>query len=169
MNAEANMGIGGISVIAVSFVIAMMLSVISMPAFVPVELGYLRPEWVVLTLIYWVIALPQRIGITIAWAVGLMVDVLLGSLLGQHALAFIIVAYIASSIYQRLRMFSVWQQSLIVFAIVGLNQLINFWIENIAGLREWSMWYLFPSVVSAFLWPWVFLVLRYVRRQFNVN
>lgn len=169
MNAVANTGIGGISVIAVSFVVAMTLSVISMPAFVPVELGYLRPEWVVLTLIYWVIALPQRIGITLAWVVGLIVDVLLGSLLGQHALAFIIVAYIASSIYQRLRMFSVWQQSLIVFAIVGLNQLINFWIENIAGLREWSMWYLFPSVVSAFLWPWVFLVLRYVRRRFNVS
>ncbi|MEX2489036.1 MAG: rod shape-determining protein MreD [Pseudomonadales bacterium] len=159
---------GGV-VIALSFVIAMILTVIAMPAFVPVELGYLRPEWVVLTLIYWVIALPQRIGILLAWVVGLMVDVLLGSLLGQHALAFIIVAYIASNIYQRLRMFAVWQQSMIVFVIVGLNQLINFWIESIAGVAEWSMWYLFPSVVSAFLWPWVFLILRYVRRRFNVQ
>lgn len=165
----ANTGIGGITVIVLSFVVAMMLAVISMPTFVPVELGYLRPEWVVLTLIYWVIALPQRIGIAVAWVVGLSVDVLLGSLLGQHALAFIIVAYIASSIYQRLRMFAIWQQSLIIFAIVGLNQLINFWIESITTMTEWSMWYLFPSVVSAFLWPWVFLILRYFRRRFNVN
>lgn len=165
----ANTGIGGIAVIVLSFVVAMMLAVISMPTFVPVELGYLRPEWVVLTLIYWVIALPQRIGIAVAWVVGLSVDVLLGSLLGQHALAFIIVAYIASSIYQRLRMFAIWQQSLIIFAIVGLNQLINFWIESITTMTEWSMWYLFPSVVSGFLWPWIFLILRYFRRRFNVN
>ncbi len=159
----------GAGVIAVSFVVAMMLSVISMPEFVPVELGYLRPEWVVLVLIYWVIALPHRMGVVIAWFIGLMVDVLHGSLLGQHALAFIIVAYIASSLYQRLRMFSVWQQSMIVFGITGLSQLINFWIESIAGLAEWSMWYLFPTVVSALLWPWIFLVLRYLRRQFNVT
>lgn len=165
----ANAGIVSITVIALSFIVAMMLAVISMPEFVPVELGYLRPEWVVLTLIYWVIALPQRIGIAVAWVLGLSVDVLLGSLLGQHALAFIIVAYIASSIYQRMRMFAIWQQSLIVFAIVGLNQLINFWIESITTLAEWSMWYLFPSVVSAFLWPWVFLILRYFRRRFNVT
>lgn len=157
------------AVIALSFMVAMILTVISMPGFVPVELGYLRPEWVVLTLIYWVIALPQRIGIAAAWVVGLLVDLLLGSLLGQHALAFIIVAYIASNVYQRLRMFMVWQQSMIVFAITGLNQLINFWIESIAGVAEWSMWYLFPSVVSAFLWPWVFLILRYARRKFNVQ
>lgn len=159
---------GGV-VIALSFAVAMILTVIAMPGFVPVELGYLRPEWVVLTLIYWVIALPQRIGILMAWVLGILVDVLLGSLLGQHALAFIIVAYIASSIYQRLRMFTVWQQSMIVFAIVGLNQLINFWVQSLAGIAEWSMWYLFPSVVSAFLWPWVFLILRYARRRFNVQ
>ena len=50
-----------------------------------------------------------------------------------------------------------------------LNQLVNFWIESIAGLAEWSMWYLLPSVVSALLWPWVFLILRYLRRVFNVT
>ncbi|MBD3648201.1 MAG: rod shape-determining protein MreD [Pseudomonadales bacterium] len=156
-------------VIALSFIMAMILTVISMPRFVPAELGYLRPEWVALVLIYWVIALPQRIGIVAAWVIGMLVDVLLGTLLGQHALAFIFIAYIASTLYQRMRMFSVWQQSLIVFAIIGLNQLINFWIESIAGQVEWSIWYLFPSIVSAMLWPWVFLILRYMRRTFNVT
>jgi len=81
----------------------------------------------------------------------------------------VVVAYIAQSLYQRLRMFTVWQQSGIVFAIVGLSQLINFWIENIAGLADWSLWYLLPSVVSALLWPWIFLVLRYLRRVFDVT
>ncbi|MDP6026758.1 MAG: rod shape-determining protein MreD [Pseudomonadales bacterium] len=156
-------------VIAMTFVIAMLLSVVSLPEFIPWELGYLRPQWVVLVLIYWIIALPHRIGVAVAWLIGLLVDVLLGSLLGQHGIAFIVVAYISSSLYQRLRMFAVWQQSLVVFATIGLSQLINSWIENIAGLSEWNMWYLVPAFVSALLWPWIFLVLRFLRRFFNVT
>jgi rod shape-determining protein MreD len=158
----------GLLVIALTFVVAMVLAILPLPDSVPIELGYLRPQWVVLVLIYWVIALPDRGGILAAWSIGLIVDVLLGSLLGQHGVAFILVAYIASSLYQRLRMFSLWQQSMIVFAIVGLNQLINFWIESIVGIGEWNLWYLLSSVVSALLWPSVFLLLRYCRRQFNV-
>jgi rod shape-determining protein MreD len=158
----------GLWVIALTFVVAMVLAILPLPDSVPIELGYLRPQWVVLVLIYWVIALPDRVGILVAWSIGLIVDVLLGSLLGQHGVAFILVAYIASSLYQRLRMFSLWQQSTIVFAIVGLNQLINFWIESIVGIGDWNLWYLLSSVVSALLWPSVFLLLRYCRRQFNV-
>lgn len=147
----------------------MILAVMPLPDFAPPELGYLRPEWVVLVLIYWVIALPHRVGITVAWTVGILTDVMLGTLLGEHALAFVVVAYIASSLYQRLRMFSIWQQSMIVFATVGLNQLIIFWIESIAGLNDWNMWYLMASVISALVWPWVFLLLRYLRRRFGVS
>ena len=158
----------GLWVIALTFVVAMVLAILPLPDSVPIELGYLRPQWVVLVLIYWVIALPDRVGILVAWSIGLIVDVLLGSLLGQHGVAFILVAYIASSLYQRLRMFSLWQQSMIVFAIVGLNQLINIWIESIVGIGDWNLWYLLSSVVSALLWPSVFLLLRYCRRQFNV-
>jgi rod shape-determining protein MreD len=158
----------GLWVIALTFLVAMVLAILPLPDSVPIELGYLRPQWVVLVLIYWVIALPDRVGILAAWSIGLIVDVLLGSLLGQHGVAFILVAYIASSLYQRLRMFSLWQQSMIVFAIVGLNQLINFWIESIVGIGDWNLWYLLSSVVSALLWPSVFLLLRYCRRQFNV-
>jgi rod shape-determining protein MreD len=159
----------GLWVIALTFVVAMVLAIVPLPDSVPVELGYLRPQWVVLVLIYWVIALPRRVGILVAWSVGLIVDVLLGSLLGQHGIAFIVVAYIASSLYQRLRMFSLWQQSMIVFAIIGLNQLINFWIESIVGIGDWNLWYLLASVISALLWPSVFFLLRYLRRQFKVT
>ncbi len=159
----------GLWVIALTLAIGMLFSVISLPDTLPWELGYLRPQWVVLVLIYWIIALPQRVGIIIAWSIGLLMDVLMGSLLGQHGIALIVVAYIATSLYQRLRMFAVWQQSLVVFAIVGLSQLINSWIENIAGLSEWNLWYLLSAFVSALLWPWVFLLLRYLRRFFNVT
>ena len=169
MEAVVDSRVGGMSVIAISLVIAMVLAIVPFPFFVPAELGYLRPDWVALVLIYWIIALPHRIGILTAWTMGLISDVLLGSLLGQHALALVVIAYISASLYQRLRMFSVWQQALIVFAILGVNQLLNFWVESIAGQAQWSMWYLLPSVSGALLWPWIFLMLRYLRRRFNVN
>ena len=155
--------------VIIVLVVSVALTIVTVPFPMPEEVGFLRPEWVVLTLIYWVIALPHRVGIVVAWVLGLMMDVLLGDLLGQHGIAYVLVAYIAQSLYQRLRMFTVWQQSAIVFAIVGLNQLVNFWIESIAGLAEWSLWYLLPSVVSALLWPWIYLILRYLRRVFDVT
>lgn len=169
MDGVADIRANSLVIIAITFLVALVLSVVSFPEFAPVEVSYLRPEWTVLVLIYWVIALPHRVGIVTAWMLGLIVDVLLGDLLGQHAIAYIIVAYVAQNLYQRLRMFSVWQQSFVVFAIVGINQLVNFWIESITGPAEWSFWYMLPSVVSALLWPGVFLMLRYLRRALDVT
>ncbi len=147
----------------------MILSIISTPGLLPWEFGYLRPEWVPLVLIYWVIALPQRVGLLSGWTLGLLMDVLLGTLLGQHALIYMIVAYVAANLYQRLRMFAVWQQSLVVFALIGLAQLIGYWIESIKGTNEWSFWLLLPAVMSALVWPWMFLLLRFARRFFGVT
>jgi rod shape-determining protein MreD len=159
----------GIFVIALSILLAMVLAIVPMPYFVPAELGYLRPDWVALVMTYWIIALPHRVGIMTAWFIGFIMDILLGSLLGQHALAFVVIAYVAASLYQRLRMFSVWQQALVVFAILGINELINFWAESIAGLTKWSTWHLLPALTGALLWPWIFLMLRSLRRRFGVT
>ena len=169
MIAVADNRAGGLVIIWITILVGMVLSVVPMPQSVPVELGYLRPDWVAMVLVYWVIALPHRVGIPTAWLAGIAADVLLGSLLGQHALSYVVVAYITASLYQRLRMFSVWQQATILFALLGLNQLIGFWIESIAGLADWSLWYLLPALSGAFLWPWVFLMLRSIRRGVGVT
>ena len=169
MEAVADNRGGSTAIIALTMAAGMVLAVMPLPGSVPPELGYLRPDWVVMVLIYWIIALPHRVGIVTAWGTGLIVDVLLGSLLGQHALAYIVIAYVASSLYQRLRMFTVWQQALVVFAMLGMNRLIIFWTESIAGLAQWNMWYLLPAVSGALLWPVVFLMLRAMRRKLNVS
>jgi rod shape-determining protein MreD len=86
----------GLWAVALSFLLAFVLSVISLPDFFPSAFSYGRPEWVAMVLIYWVIATPHRVGITVAWSCGLVVDVLKSSLLGQNALALIVVAYVAT-------------------------------------------------------------------------
>ena len=113
-------------IIVLTFLAAMILSIMQMPDGVPAELGYVRPDWVALVLIYWVIALPHRVGVVTAWVMGLMMDILIGSLIGQHALGYIIIVYIAASLYQRLRMFSVWQQAAVLFALLGINHIMGF-------------------------------------------
>ena len=77
MAAVAEIRSNGLWVIVVTFIVAMLLSVVALPDSIPWELGYLRPQWVVLVLIYWIIALPHRIGIVVAWLIGLLLDVLL--------------------------------------------------------------------------------------------
>lgn len=159
---------GGLWVVLLSFFCAFVLAIFSLPEFLPDYLAYARPHWVALVLFYWIISLPHRFGLITAWISGLILDVLQGGLLGQQALAFLVIAYFAASSYQRMRMFSVWQQAIIIFAAMLVAELILFVIDFITMDRAWKYLYLLPSIVSALLWPWVFLLLRHLRRRFNV-
>jgi len=155
----------GGGIILISFIIAIILSALPLPE----SLQSWRPEWVLLVLFYWLVALPDRIGIGVAWCLGIVLDVLEGSLLGLNALALTVVAYFSLLFYQRLRMFSWLQQALSVFALVALNQLLCHWIKGILGSSVQTLMFLVPAFVSALLWPWIFVLMRGVRRGFNVN
>ncbi|WP_076720340.1 rod shape-determining protein MreD [Motiliproteus sp. MSK22-1] len=152
-------------VIWLSFLLAMMLSTLPMPE----SLVWGRPEWVTLTLIYWVVALPHRVGLWSAWILGLLLDILLGSLLGVHALSLTIVAYLAQRLHQRIRMFPLWQQAFLVLILVGIQQMLLHWAQTLTGTSSESLLFLLPSLVSAFLWPWIFVLLRGVRRALHVT
>jgi len=155
----------GGGVIIFTFIIALLLTVIPLPD--PVR--YLRPDWVGLVLIYWCMALPERVGVTTGWFVGLMVDLLTGTLLGQHALSLTIVAYLTQKFHQRLRLVPVWQQSLTILVLLVLHQLLALWISRIIGRPgvPWNFW--MPSVLGMIIWPLVHTTLRGMRRGFRVN
>ncbi len=152
-------------VIWLSFLLAMMLSTLPMPE----SLEWGRPEWVALTLIYWVVALPHRVGLWSAWILGLLLDILLGSLLGIHALSLVIVAFLAQRLHRRIRMFPLWQQALLVLLLVGIHQMLQYWAQMLTGSSSDSLLFLLPSLVSCLLWPWLFVVLRGVRRALRVT
>ena len=159
----------GLWVVLLSLFLALVLSVAALPDSLPAWFAYARPNWVALVVFYWIISLPHRYGVILAWMSGLITDVLLGGLLGQHALAMLIVALIASNLYQRMRMFSIWQQAMIVFIGILVLETIVYLIDLIALGREWRTLYLLSAVVSALTWPWIFLILRYTRRRFSVT
>jgi len=135
----------------------------------PLWLEAYRPEWVALVVIYWVVALPDRIGLFSAWIAGFFMDVLEGSLLGLNALALALVTYLALSLYQRMRMFTAIQQSSTILILMGIHQLLSFWVltansQNTAP----NLIFMISALSSAIIWPFVFLGLRYIRRTFNV-
>jgi rod shape-determining protein MreD len=156
---------GGMWVIACSFAVAFMLAVMPLPH----TILWARPEWVTLVLIYWVIALPQRIGILVSFLVGLLLDSLEGAALGQNALSLSVVAYLSLLLYQRLRVFNMWQQAAVIFVMVGINQLVGQWLQNISGLNTGNPLFLMPVAISALLWPGVMTLLRHLRRRYQVR
>ena len=152
-------------VIWLSFALALLLSVAPMPAFM--ETG--RPLWLALFLTAWTLALPHRVGMTTAWVLGLAADVLYGTLLGQNALILTFITFLVLSLHQRLRMFPMWQQSLVLLVVFGLAQLVQLWLNALTGNRPPTLLFILPALVSALLWPWVYTALRIIRQRLGVN
>ena len=155
----------GFGVILLTFVAAYVLAVLPLPQW----LLWGRPEWVALTLIYWTIALPHRVGIVTSLALGVGLDVLEGAVLGQNAFALVVVALLSLTLYQRLRVYSVLQQAGVVFVLIGINQLICQWVQNLEGAGANSLLFLLPALSSALLWPVVLHSLRALRRHYRVT
>lgn len=152
-------------VIVATFILALWLEIMPLPD----GLALFRPEWPAMVLIYWCLALPQRVGVGIGWSVGLVLDVLRGALLGQHALGYAVMAYLALKLHRRIRVFPLWQQALSVMVFIALHQLLVLWVLGIIGQSRGSLGYWLPSLSSAVLWPWMFEGLRGLRRRFRVT
>ena len=156
---------GGLMIILGPVIVAMVLSQIPLP----VILEWWRPEFVALSVIYWIMALPQRFGVGSAWLVGLMLDVLKGSVLGINAISLTIIAFLTLQMHKKMRMYPLWQQAIVVFLLVVVNQFIFYWFQALAGTSALGFTFLIPAVVSAVLWPWVFVMLRSIRRTFKIS
>jgi rod shape-determining protein MreD len=155
----------GTVTIAVSFLVALMLTALPLPHWAEPW----RPAWVTLVLAYWVLALPHRVGVGVGWGLGLLLDVLTGALLGQHALSLSLVAFLALRLHQRLRVLSPWEQGVSIFLLVVLDRALSLWVTGIQGMPTEARAIWAPALTSTLLWPWLFVVLRDVRRRYQVS
>jgi len=152
-------------IIIFTLLIAVMASIMPMP----LSVDAFRPDWVLIVLVYWCLALPNKINIITAWVMGFILDVLLGSVLGIHAGAMALTVYIVIVNFQKIRNFSVWQQALIIGVLAALYHLLVFWSQRFLTDAVFLTSYLYPVITSIVLWPWVFLLLRRVRRHFKIQ
>lgn len=152
-------------IILLTLLVAIMASIMPLP----LSVDAFRPDWVLIVLIYWCMALPGRVNIITAWIMGFLLDVLLGSVLGVHAAAMAISVYIVAENFQKIRNFSIWQQALITGVLAALYHLVVFWLQRFLIDVTFLSSYLYPVITTIVLWPWVFYLLRKVRRHFSIT
>jgi rod shape-determining protein MreD len=152
-------------IILLTFLVALMASIMPLP----LSVDAFRPDWVLVVLLYWCLALPARVNVISAFVMGFILDVLLGSTLGVHAGAMAIAVFIVAGNFQKIRNFSVWQQALIVGVLSALYHLIVFWLQRFLTDAVFLPSYLYPVFTTIILWPWAFLLLRKIRRNFRIT
>ena len=86
-----------------------------------------------MAIIYWAMMWPRMCGILTAFIAGLMLDLLCGSLLGQHALALSVVAYLTLRFHLQIRIFPLWQLTVTAFMLMAIDAFLVFWADGIAG------------------------------------
>lgn len=149
-------------IILPTFFVAFVLAVFPLTKY----LDYVRPEWVAMTLIFWVLSSPTRAGILLGLCMGLLLDVLHGQILGLNALALSILAYLCMLLHSRMRLYNTLQQSCLVFVLIGLYLLVRYWTESIV-MGQGNIALLWPSLGSALLWPVWYNLLSGLRHYFR--
>ena len=148
-------------VIPLSLIVGLVLMMLPMPEWTQIY----RPDWIALMLIYWSMALPNRVGLMYAFITGLFVDVSQGTLLAQHSLALVIILFINFNFHQRIRVMPLGRQSLYVGFLLFINQFSVLWVEGMRGTPPPVMAYFAAPLVGMAIWPWVFIILRDIRRK----
>ncbi|MBQ0795733.1 rod shape-determining protein MreD [Zhongshania sp.] len=154
----------GLWFVVVTIFIALLLSITPLSP----DLSWARPDWLLLILVYWLLALPERVGVIVCWLCGILLDVLQGGVLGQNAFAFAVVAYIIQVSYQRLRMFSLRKQAAFVLLLELFHILVDQWAQNINGVAH-THWLVFlPALTTGLLWLFVRPIVAWWQRLFVV-
>ena len=122
-------------------------------------MSWFVPQWVLMVFIFWQMHKPRLISFWWVWPIGLLLDVQQANFLGTSVIAFAVTLYVLQLMYQRLKVFNVAQQTLVIFLLICSFQLVSYWSVAIVDdiNKPLSLW--LPSLVSALVWPWLYLLL----------
>ncbi|MQY51832.1 rod shape-determining protein MreD [Rhodocyclus tenuis] len=120
--------------------------------FLPISAWPGMPDWVALVLVFWSVRESRRVGMGWGFVLGLAMDVADASLLGQHALAYVLVAHVSSSLSKRILWFPLLQQQLHVLPLLLLVQFVQIGVRLIAGASFPGFAYFVGPLIGAILW-----------------
>ena len=150
-------------VIILSTLLSVILTISTFP------LGSNSPEWIILIIMYWIIAVPGMYNLYVVWLIGIIKDVTVSSVLGMNAFIYVLLAYSIKKLHKSLRYFTIIQQSIIVFFVLIIEITVLLWFDALLDSDIFSSDLYWSSVTSALSWPIIFLSLRYLRRKYNIS
>ncbi len=110
------------------------------------------PDWFALTLAFWCIHQPLKVGMGAGFFFGLVMDVANGSVMGQHALAYVLLAFAAGGLSRRILWFPLGQQALQIWPMLLGTQVVMVLIRMAAGAEFPGLLYFLSSFVAVLLW-----------------
>jgi rod shape-determining protein MreD len=137
------------------------LALASVP--LPDAVAPFRPDWVAVVLLYWSLMAPRHFSLLTALWMGIALDTLTGALLGQNALALLVIVYLAERFHLRLRVFPVSQLAFTVLMLLGLYEFILFWVDGMAGRTVPLVERWLPPLTGTL--AWVALYILFDRRE----
>lgn len=149
------------SVFLLGVFVALLLGLIALPDWA----AALRPFWLALVLVYWLLEAPERVGLGTAFVLGVAADLVFGTLLGEHALRLIVLAFIVQRFRPRLRFVRMGQQALAVGALLINDRIVSVAIRVFLGegLPPLAFWY--SPISGLLLWPFVVIALDLARQR----
>ncbi len=121
--------------------------------FMPVGRRPWLPDLLAMTLVFWVVHQPRRVGIGAGFVFGLLIDAQHAALLGEHALAYSLLAFFAVMLHRRLLWFSLHQQALQILPLFAAARLLEFLVAMMAGGSPPGLSYAVAPLLQAALWP----------------
>ena len=146
-------------VLPLSLLVALLLTLLPMPP----SLQPLRPYWLALVLAYWVMEDPDRVGLGLAFVIGVIADLVVGTLLGEQALRLVVITFILQRFRARLRFFPMSQQALAIGALLLNDRIVALAIRMTLGEPALASLAWFSPLIGMLLWVPVFMLLDGLR------
>lgn len=151
--------------ITVSFLIAIVLTLLPLPEWAI----WIRPQWVLSLLIYWILAAPDRCNIGFSFTIGLFLDILTGTPLGLQAFVFVLFAFFVLHYQRAIARFSVWQKACVAGVFAMINALVQGWLLVWLDHGAFHLLYVLSAVTTCLVWPFFSIILDRLRPRVLIH
>ncbi len=152
-------------VLVLSTFFASVLTIVKLPDW----LHYFRPDWLALIVAYWVLALPERLGVFYGFINGLFLDLLLFKVFGVNAFGLATLAFLVSHYHQQLRIFGLWQQALLITLMIAVMKLLIGFINGFTSDFSYTVFYWYSLIGDMLFWPFIYILSRDARRTLGLR
>lgn len=155
--------------IFVNFALSMFFSMVLTILPLPHSLLWFHPSWILMALVFWLVFFPSYVNLFVCWTIGLLTDILTGTLMGQNAFLFVIIGYILLGFLNRFIYFSLWRQCLTWVLLSFVVMFFTYCINAFTGNTTFHIVYLSEFVLNPLIWPVMLSVLLHFYRPLINN